>query len=420
MAWLRYTGRFSPLPRLLANVGVLFVLLVMAATFRDNAKLLLVGEFLCLLQVVKFYEPPTNRDFAQLVVLSLLLMVAASISTASLLFGMLMIAYLFCALYCCLLFHLKVETDHAKRALAVPPEQVNPSTLKHDQRYLASSMRRLTLLVAVISIATAIITFMFFPRGPGEGVLAPLRWKPSETLTGFSDSVNFQNVAKITQNTQPIAWVKLLDANGKPAKPQMPLLLRGVTLNVYSGDGSKSNGVAYQWTRNPGDADSFDSRSDERHVLEPPDTADEITQQIQLEPTGTNALFSIGAPNELTTFDSMHLRHLLADETLESAEQILQSIRYTVTSNPRLRYKVPDFGVLQDDRRSGTSQIDPKIEAFARKAGSMRQRCVWLAGGAAKCRQVRRSTRYSYRAEYRNLSPPKLFLHARSHRCASH
>ena len=61
------------------------------------------------------WEQRANRDYAQLLVLSLLLMVAAAISTGSLVFGLLFVGYLLTSLYCCLLFHLKVETDDARR-----------------------------------------------------------------------------------------------------------------------------------------------------------------------------------------------------------------------------------------------------------------------------------------------------------------
>src|SRR5205807_8687621 len=118
--------------------------------------ILVIGEFLVMLQMVKLYEQRANRDYAQLLVLSLLLIVAASINTASLLFGILLIIYLFLSLYCCLLFHLKVETDHAKAAIAISEEKLNPASLRHDQRYLNRSMRKLTLFVSITAIAMAI------------------------------------------------------------------------------------------------------------------------------------------------------------------------------------------------------------------------------------------------------------------------
>src|SRR4030095_11475860 len=105
--------------------------------------ILVIGQFLVLLQLVKLYEQRANRDFAQLIVLSLLLMVAAAINTASLLFGLWCIAYLFLSLYCCLLFHLKVESEQARKAIMVMEHEPNPATLRQDQRYLSRSRRRL-------------------------------------------------------------------------------------------------------------------------------------------------------------------------------------------------------------------------------------------------------------------------------------
>ena len=39
-------------------------------------------------------------------------------------FAVLLIVYMFLSLYCCLLFHLKVETDAARKAIAVPEEAI--------------------------------------------------------------------------------------------------------------------------------------------------------------------------------------------------------------------------------------------------------------------------------------------------------
>src|SRR3954470_1238490 len=147
--WLVYVGRFRPIPRLLANLVTLGATAYVAnrVLISGQTAVLVIGQFLVLLQIIKLWEQRANRDYAQLLVLSLLLMVAAAISTASLVFGLLFITYLFLSLYCCLLFHLKVETDTARKGLALP-ERASPSTLRQDQRYLPRSMRRLTGLVA--------------------------------------------------------------------------------------------------------------------------------------------------------------------------------------------------------------------------------------------------------------------------------
>src|SRR3954468_21151069 len=144
-AWLVMTGRFAPMPRMLANAVTLAATLFSARQMLTNTgpPVIVIGQFLVLLHLVKLWEQRANRDYAQLLVLSLLLMVAAAINTASLLFGLLLVGYLFLSLYCCLLFHLKVETDSAKSALSLPENLTNPAVLRQDQRYLTRSMRRL-------------------------------------------------------------------------------------------------------------------------------------------------------------------------------------------------------------------------------------------------------------------------------------
>src|SRR5687767_11909906 len=144
--WLVMTGRFSPLPRWLANIATILALLYVVQQIftAKGPPLMFIGQFLVLLQIIKLFEQRANRDYAQLLILSLLLMVAACINTASLLFGILMIFYLFVSLYCCLIFHLKVEADRARTAFAIPEDKISPATLRQDQRYLSRSMRRLT------------------------------------------------------------------------------------------------------------------------------------------------------------------------------------------------------------------------------------------------------------------------------------
>ena len=56
--------------------------------------------------------------------------------------------------------------------------------------------------------ATAVVVFLIFPRNTGGGILGPFQMHAGQTLTGFSESVNLDEVAKITQNTDKVAEVK--------------------------------------------------------------------------------------------------------------------------------------------------------------------------------------------------------------------
>ncbi len=194
-AWLVKTGRFSPDPpsdresphprracswsRCEIRAG-------------DATPILTVGNFIVLLHLVKLFEQRANRDYAQLLVFSLLLMVAAAISTASLLFGIMFIIYLFVSLHCCLLFHLKVEVDQAREAFHPPTPPLDTVPPIQDQRNLSRSMRRLTGLISLAGIAMAVLVFLFFPRGSGQSMFGPLQPHASTALSGFNDQVNFR------------------------------------------------------------------------------------------------------------------------------------------------------------------------------------------------------------------------------------
>src|SRR3954468_7970113 len=227
-AWLVRTNRFTPMPRFLASIVTIIAFIYIAdlVLHSQTTPILIIGQFLVLLQLVKLYEQRANRDYAQLIILSLLLMVAAAINTASLMFGLMFIAYLFLSLYVCLLFHLKVESEDARKAMALPEVEPNPNTLRQDQRYLPRSMRRLTGLISVAAVPMAVVIFLFFPRGTGANLLGPLQFKPNRSLTGFSEQVGFQQVARITQNNELVAHVQVWH-NGEIVKGTGSIYLRG-------------------------------------------------------------------------------------------------------------------------------------------------------------------------------------------------
>lgn len=378
-AWLVRHDRFRPLPRWLANLVALSLVALVALRWRGGEPgILALGQGLVLLSVVLLYQARVNKDYSWLLSVSLLLMVAASISTASLWFGVLLVLYLFVALYACLLFHLKVETDHAKQQLGITEENAHPSTLRQDQRFLSRSMRRLTGLISAFAVSMAVIVFLIFPRGRGAGLFGPVGPPPGQALTGFSEQVSFQNIARITQNDQLVAYVRVR-VDGRPIEGTLPLLLRGVTLDVYNGSDT-SSGPVWSWARSPRATDvvldipAGETLIDETYVSGPL-----VTQEITLLPTGTSTLFAIGGPVELQQGLSGRVRYFPRDETLQALEPLNERFRYEIASRPYLReFPAPSLLLprgAQDrveawfPRRRARlqSMIDPRIEEYARR-----------------------------------------------------
>jgi protein-glutamine gamma-glutamyltransferase len=366
-AWLVKTGRFTPMPRLLANLLTVLAMGFVAMEIRDgdSAPIIIIGQFLVMLHLVKVFEQRANRDYAQLLVLSLLLMVSAAISSASLIFGLTFIVYMFISLYCCLLFHLKVEADQAKAAYGLPQDKISPITLQQDQRYLARSMRRLTALVSFVAIVLAVAVFLFFPRGGAE-FLGPGQFRSSQTLIGFSDQVSFQKIAQISESSEVVARVELFQGD-QPITNPGSLLLRGSALDVYSGNDDSRGG---QWTWSRSRHWSYGSSRhnlspDEVVILDPSHPEGEFRQKITLQPTGTRALFAMAGVVSISSPGPLNVFYSDADGVMESMEVLRRPIEYTVVSTGNLPIiDDPDGGAGSAWRNS---VIDPQIRDFARR-----------------------------------------------------
>lgn len=398
-AWLIRQKQFKPLPRYIANIITIVFFLYASTQVRrgggtGGSPILAVGQFLVFLQLVKIWEQRANRDYAQLLVLSLLLMVSAAISTASLTFGLLFVGYLFLSLYACLLFHLKVETDEAKAALAPAIAQWGEGPLRQDQTNLAGSMRRFTALVAVYALVAAVLVFLLFPRNTGAGLFGQFQWRPKNTMTGFSEQVSFQTVARITQNDDVVGTVKVY-LDGKVSPSHEALLLRGVTHDYYNGSDDTEDRGAYQWTHASHQEEMIPDANgdgslvpapfeiDPKQLHQQPPPSPRFLQEIELNPTGTPVLFSLAGPISVKPMDMGNLRRLQlmyssADQTLRTNEALQQPIRYTVESTGSLGNE-PPFSHQQ-------SQIDPLIAQYALKpevTGGLAQQRVAEAAARA-------------------------------------
>jgi transglutaminase-like putative cysteine protease len=393
-AWLVWSQRFRPMPRFLSNVitivAGIYVIHEVFTTAGTHVLIIASGEFLMLLQVVKLWEQRANRDYAMVLVLSLLLMVAAAISTSSLIFGIMLAVFLFLAFYCCLLFHLKVEADAAKAAIAVPERKISPAILKQDQRHFSKSMRRMTVIISAISIFVAVVVFIVFPRDVGANLLGPEQFKATQSLVGFTDEVSFQSFARIQQQQAIVAYVKLTH-NDVPVRGGS-LLLRGITLDSYLGKQG-----AWRWVRWPRN-DSRDERfrimpgmGDEpikepkttlyRHELthEYPKTtlghrgvplpADRWKQDITLLPTGTNVLFSLAGPISMQSQQPISFNFSSRDGDMwtndeNSRDHPATAVTYQVLASGSLGAD-PPLAVSGTDPRETDGPIPKEIRDYA-------------------------------------------------------
>ena len=380
--WLVRRDLFKPMPRLIANVITLIFAawLVLRIRALPGPQIFAIGEFLTFLQLIKLYEQRGNRDYAQIIILSLLLMIAAAISTASLVFGLLFVIYLFLSLYTCLLFHLKTESDYARSVMQTDEQVLNPLVLRQNQRFISRSMRRLTVCVSVGAIFVALLVFLFFPRGTGAGLIGNLSFKPAQTMTGFNDKVDFQDVAKITQNDSEVAYVTVHKNGALWGSSNEELLLRGCALNTYVSDPTSSD--HWEWKRTTDD-DSTEKNAPisagvEQSLTDIVPQGDVYKQDIRLLPTGTSTLFAMPGLVSFECNRDVRLSHGIMDDVIQLPEQLTSEFDYTVvsTNEPLIPSNRPSQQPLSEYLKNmakpqsdpqQTYPVPPQIKAFAKR-----------------------------------------------------
>lgn len=389
-AVLERLGVKVTLPRSVASaLAVAMILFVGAQIVRGEMTALLGFSYLLLVLIfIKLFDVRSNRDIAQTLVMSLLLMTAGAVSSANVLFGAIFIVYLLMGLYVSLLLHLKSETDRAVASLAIPRDRVsNPQA--DAQRALRRSIRQVTALVAAIALVVGLAVFLFFPRSQATAIAAAA-FRPSQSataLTGFSEHVSFDQVARITQNTDVVAHVRLTRQDQPYTPPAV--YWRGTTLSVYSGDMSAGlRGRRWQWFHAPAsrDPELVACEASVPWPLYAGAQPGDIEQDILLQPTGSQVLFSMAGPSTIASEQPLRLIYDPADQSVKDMHATRGSLRYRLTCSGQLGQ--PPAAVTQPAPSPGdgglwipglrrnrgifrwlpmTSRIDPRTTDYARQ-----------------------------------------------------
>ncbi len=240
--WLVETGKGPPIPRWLINCGVLLAALILfweLVILRQPNLLLALGYFILGLILCKLFEVKSNRDYGQILILSLLLMLAAAILTVSPIFAVFLLAYFGLGLYVSLIFHLQCETQRAMARHAAADRMMG---LASQQWVIARDLRRLSILTGGFLFFFACMVFVLFPRTGVGGILTHWRIGGERVETGFSSRVTMGQVGRLRQSNAIVATVRL-EKNGKNigSEGYQPYFM-GKTLNFY-------NPITHEWKR---------------------------------------------------------------------------------------------------------------------------------------------------------------------------
>lgn len=240
VSWYTTEGpRGWALPRTFSNLLILAasinVFVDLAANLHDVIGVL--GRFAIWITLIKLYERKTRIEYAQLLWLSLLLIIAGAIESRDLLFGIVLLAYSILGMYVLVLYQLYAqhETERDDRRLSAPPgasfvPPVRPVFSGTPGVHLTLSV----VVLTIVGLTTAATAFLAFPRGVGMGIFRPMqRQNAFGGSSGVISRVELLTGERITESRARILNLKQLDAGGRVIRPMETLYLRGAAYDRY-------------------------------------------------------------------------------------------------------------------------------------------------------------------------------------------
>ncbi|MFA6134257.1 MAG: transglutaminaseTgpA domain-containing protein [Phycisphaerae bacterium] len=221
--------------RVFVNIGVLLSTVVLAVELWDASFSLpaALGHYIILIQACKLFEHKSNRDYVQLLVLSVLTVVAAALFSQALWFAALFVAHLTLAAYCAMVLTLKRGLDASAEArlasdtLPIPAQRIAWNVIR-DWPGKALARRLAVSLAAMFALGA--IVFVLAPRvemSPGRGFMGSARSAGS----GYVGEVKLGQPKQIYLSAQTVMRMTVRkEGHGGFFGP---LYLRGKTFEGY-------------------------------------------------------------------------------------------------------------------------------------------------------------------------------------------
>lgn len=239
-AWLvRQTlaGTPRPLPRALLNGLVIAAILhlILQLLARSQEVITSLTDFLAYVMLVKSLDRTRMRDEAQLLGLSLFVVIGALLTGQSLAMGMALVAYTPLAITATVSLQLfaAVERQHdLLKSVGLADQSAALDTQLERQR-----APRATAFVAaacvIASMTAGVVAFVITPRSLAQQLGMTASPFLKSHATDFSDSISLGNKGNISEDNTPVIDVKPIGAPGTVTAVG-PIYLRGAVLTDYN------------------------------------------------------------------------------------------------------------------------------------------------------------------------------------------
>ncbi len=342
-SWFTDTGRLrQKIPVWMLNCAAIASLLFFAADIRLLSRSFLVSivHFVFLIAAIKLFTLSKDRDYALLYLISFALLLAASILTVNLLFGVWYLAFLFSGIISLVLFEMRRSNARMQSRARVQP-LVTPRKLQgtgfelfspFPSRLLSEMMAGITLLVLLLAIPL----FFLLPR-MNLGLYRPPLGN-TRFLSGFSDRVELGRIGTILQSDALVMRVRISQSlSGLPAG----LKWRGLSFDFYDGR---------SWSRSDLNRSAIPTQGRYYKLETTTQGTNWIDQTFFIEALSTDVIFA--AHKALAVSRDVGALQRDFSENLFASRRRKSKVRYSAISDPIL----PDPAKISD-----LSPIPPEI-----------------------------------------------------------
>ena len=344
------TGRF--LPRWGVNAGALVASAWLAMDLLGNRSHVVsaMGHFTLALQILMLYARKSDREYSQLLVLSLLQMVSASVLSVSMIYGIFLAAYCVVALITLLLFHLTTAADrvhaanlHAQRGDPATGASTRPAAPvarpPGELSYVARRQLRSTIVVLGMVCGTvAAAVFVVMPRTGKSGIDFGPSAVSAAAQSGFTNTVRLGAGPIGTGSREPMLNLTIRSHGQTIGQEDEHWLVRGAALDHY-------NPLNFTWYRS-----NYATSADQTITLpqlnflrrsEYASRRGFYTAEVALRDSRHRTLFSVVTPPnryptagfDLVSFNADNLAEVLfspLDQQLQTTESEVSATSYQI------------------------------------------------------------------------------------------
>lgn len=326
------TGR--PMPRWTVNLGSIAAVawLLYELVSREGQVLVGMGHFTMWLQVLMLYSDKSNREYAQLLVLSLLQMIGASALPGglSMIFGALLAVYCVMSLFTVLLFQLKLASDQVHEAnVAAAPRGVFVSRPKPVfSRGYRWQFRMMAVTVGAVCGAVAVVVFIVMPRAPDQPYQSAGASPLATKQTAFSQQVQLTGGPPGAGRREAVMNVTLRLHGSNVGQDSRSWLLRGAALDRYDVD-------SRTWVRS-GDAAATDQSAslapDGLRLADVPPETPMLDAEITLRGLSPRPLFTLHPVTHIASLGIREVTFSPLDQQMSAGDTAGGTLMYRVQS----------------------------------------------------------------------------------------